>query len=32
MKVREYGSGGGGSIGRVKLSTDVSGNGGLGVE
>jgi len=27
MKVRKYGSGGGGSIGRVKFSTDVKRNG-----
>jgi len=32
VKVREYGSGSEGSIGRVKFSTNVNGNGGLGVE
>jgi len=30
MKVREYGSGGGGSIRCVKLSTNVNRNGGAG--
>ena len=32
MKIRKYGSGGGGNIGRVKFSTDVNGNGGPDVE
>lgn len=32
VKVRKYGSGGGGNIGRVKLSTDANRNGGPDVE
>ena len=32
MKVRKYGSGGGGSVRQVKLSPDVNTNGGAGVE